>query len=282
MNASNEGYFSGAGGLELYFQSWLPERAPRGVLAIVHGHGEHCGRYANVIDTLVPHGYAVYGFDLRGHGRSPGRRGHILAWSEYREDVRAFLARIHAGHPGTPLFLWGYSLGALIALEYALRLPETLDGVIVMGAPLEPVGVAKPHLVLLAKALSRIAPGYQINLGLNVAAVTRDPQVVQAGVSDPLMHPWASVRWGTECLHAVEWVKAHPADLRLPVLFLHGEADPYNRADGVRAYFEQVGCPDKEIKVYPDALHELHNDLGREQVIADMENWMDRHLALKA
>jgi alpha-beta hydrolase superfamily lysophospholipase len=196
--------------------------------------------------------------------------------------VRAFLTRIHAEHPQVPVFLWGYSLGALIALEYALRLPETLNGVIVMGAPLEPVGVAKPHLVLLAKALSRIAPGFQVKLGLNVSAVTRDPQVIQAGVSDPLMHPWASVRWGTECLHAVEWVKAHPADLHLPVFFLHGEADPYNQPEGVRAYFEKISYPDKEVKIYPDALHELHNDLGHEQVIADMESWMSRHLARQA
>ncbi len=274
MNSTTEGTFPGADGLALFYRAWLPPDPPRAVLLFVHGHGEHCGRYGGVVDALVPRGFAVYGFDLRGHGLSPGMRGHINAWREYREDVAACLARIHADLPGAPVFLWGYSLGALIALEYAIHAPDKLRGLIVMGAPFQPTGVAKPHLVLLAKALSFVLPAYQIRLGLSVGKATHDPAVAQAGLKDPLMHPWATARWGTACMKAVDFILAHPAEVRLPLLILHGEADPYNAVAGARAYFERVTFPDKTLLTYPEAAHELHNDLGREQVIADMGAWM--------
>ena len=124
----SEGKFKGAGSLELYYQCWQPDGQPRAVVVIVHGIGEHSGRYMNVVNQLVPHGYAVYSFDNRGHGRSPGQRGYLNAWAEFREDVRAFLKKVREQEPGRSVFLMGHSLGSLIVGDYVLRDPSGLKG----------------------------------------------------------------------------------------------------------------------------------------------------------
>src|SRR5579863_7569397 len=129
------GTFRGAGEMELAYQRWLPEGTPRAALIIVHGFGEHGGRYMNIVGRLVPTGYAVYALDNRGHGRSPGQRGHINDWSEFRDDLGAFVALVSTEQAGHPLFLLGHSMGGLIVLEYAERHPEGLRGVIA-SAPL--------------------------------------------------------------------------------------------------------------------------------------------------
>ena len=152
-----EGKFAGADSTDLYYQCWKPIDGPRAVLAIVHGFGEHSGRYPNVVGHLVPRGYAVYGFDHRGHGRSPGKRGHINTWSEYRDDVRAFLQLIKQHELTRQVFLLGHSLGGLIVLEYVLRYPDGLKGVIASG-PLLARARVSPVLAVLAKVLSRVAP----------------------------------------------------------------------------------------------------------------------------
>jgi alpha-beta hydrolase superfamily lysophospholipase len=273
-----EGAFRGVGGLELYYQSWSPPQDPRGILAIVHGFGEHSGRYMNPVEHLVPQGFAVYGFDLRGHGRSPGQRGHVDAWGEYRGDVGAFLQTIADVEPARPLFLLGHSMGALIVLDYVIRHPEGLAGVIASGASIEPTGVAKPYLILLARLLSRIWPSFVLEIKLDTTALSRNPEVVRAYEEDPLVHGKSSARWGTEALDTLEWLKAHPAELTIPLLVLHGEADRLGSADGARRFFEQVGSADKTLRMYPGGYHEPHNDLDYELVLSHLEEWMQSHL----
>ena len=269
-----EGTFQGTGGIELYYQSWRADKETRGVLAIVHGFGEHSGRYANVVNHLTPQGYPIYGFDLRGHGRSPGQRGHINSWEEYREDVRGFLQVVSQGEPTLPVFMLGHSMGALIALDYLLHDPAGLRGAIISGAPLEPVGVAKPILVILARVLSRVWPRFSLPLGLDPKGISRDIEVVKAYQADPLVHGKTTVRWGTEILQTIEWVKAHAAEVRIPILLIHGGSDPLNSPDGTRSFFDKVTFPDKQIKVYPGSYHEAHNDLDYAQVVNDMAQWL--------
>jgi alpha-beta hydrolase superfamily lysophospholipase len=273
-----EGTFQGLGGLALYHQSWHPEGDPRGALAIVHGFGEHSSRYPNVVAHLVPGGYAVHGFDLRGHGRSPGQRGHISNWAEYRGDVRAFLQNVAAEEPGCPIFLLGHSLGAMIGLDYAIRQPEGLAGLVLSSIPIEPVGVAKAYLVAIARLLSRIWPKFSLEVGLDTSALSRDPEVVQAYEEDPLVHGTASARWGTETLDIVDWLKAHAAELTIPLLVVHGEEDRLDSAAGVRSLFQQAGSADKELYMYPDSYHEVHNDLNFEEMLSDLEAWLSQRL----
>ena len=272
-----EGTFQGVGGLELYWQSWRGEYAFRAALAIIHGFGEHSGRYANVVSHFIPQGYAIYGFDLRGHGRSPGQRGHINSWDEYRKDVKTFLNLISKKEPTRPVFLWGHSMGALIALDYLLHDPAGLGGAIISGAPLDPVGVAKPFLVLIARALSRVWPRFSLPLGLDPKALSRNLEVVRAYEADPLVHGKTTVRWGAEILQTIEWVKARAAEVRIPLILIHGGADPLNSPKGIRTFFEKITLTDKEMKIYPGSYHEVHNDLDHTQIMTDVTQWLERH-----
>lgn len=271
-----EGSFPGSGGLELYRQSWRPAGEARAALAIVHGMGEHSGRYGNVVQALVPRGYAVHGFDLRGCGRSPGQRGHIDAWSQFRDDVGAFLPLVAEAEPGLPLLLMGHSMGGLIVLDYVLRHPEGLAGTIASAPGLEPLGVAKPWMVRLAKLLTRVWPSFAIDVELEPEAISRDPAVVEAYAADPLCHSKASVRWGTESMAVIRWIKAHAGDLALPILMLHGTADRLVSAEGTRAFFDAVTFPDKQLRLCDGGYHEPHNDVDHAEVLADVAAWLER------
>jgi alpha-beta hydrolase superfamily lysophospholipase len=273
----NEGRFSGYGGLELYYQCWRPEAKPKAVLTITHGHGEHSGRYGNVVDWFVPRGYAVHAFDLRGHGHSAGPRGHIDRWDVLREDLGAFLALVREQERGQPVFLMGHSLGGLIALEYVLHHPEGLAGVVASGPVLSEPGIS-PFLITLSKVLSRIVPRLALKSGLDTTALSRDPAVVAAYVNDPLVHSFGTARLGAELAKAVEWTQAHAADLALPCLIVHGAEDRICPPEGSRIFYENVAFADKERQVYAGYYHEVYNDVGKEQVLAAVQAWIERHL----
>ncbi|HSP82034.1 MAG TPA: lysophospholipase [Myxococcaceae bacterium] len=273
-----EDTFESEGGLRLRYQWWRPEGEPRTVVAIVHGIGEHGGRFGNIVDYLVPRGHAVYAVDLRGHGRSPGQRGHLMRWSEYREDVRTFLGTIAAREPGRPLFLLGHSMGGLIVLEYLLRHPEGVRGTIISGAPFESVGVATPFLVTMARIMSRLWPRLPLDVPLEPEALCREPVAVARYLEDPLVHRKCSARWATEAIDANLWVKANAAALRVPLLLLHGEEDRINTAAGARGFFEAVTLPDKELYLVPGGYHEPHNDPGHEQVLQKVEAHLLAHV----
>jgi len=274
----NETSFEGADGISLYSQCWLPENPPRAVVAIVHGVGEHSGRYMNVVDYVVPNQIGVYGYDLRGYGRSPGQRGHIDSWMQYRIDLLNFLKMIRAQQLGRPIFLMGHSMGALIALDFILSEHEKIAGAIIAGAPIDPVGVGKPYLVALARILSRIYPRFSIDLGLDHDALSRIPSVLRSYKEDPLVHGKVSARWGTESLSALESVKMQGENINIPILMIHGEADRINSAEGARKFFDQIRFHDKEFRGYPGSYHEVHNDLDYQKMLSDLLDWINRHI----
>jgi alpha-beta hydrolase superfamily lysophospholipase len=272
-----EGVCQGVDGLELYYQCWCPADEPKAALVIVHGLGEHGGRYPNLVNHLVPRGYAIYACDLRGHGRSPGQRGYAGSWTEVREDVRAFVGLVQDREPGRPLFLMGHSLGGLIALEYALHCPEGLQGLIASAPGLSSEGLSAA-MVAVSRVLSGLWPRLSLETGLEAAAISRDPAVVEAYINDPLVHSKGTPRMAVEALRAIEWTMAHASDLRLPLLVVHGAADRIVPVEASRSFFERVDCSDKECREYEGCYHELHNDLGWERPVAEVGDWLDRHV----
>ncbi len=272
------GTFKGAEDLILFRQCWLPENAPRAVIVVIHGFGEHSGRYMNLVKYFVPRGYAICAFDQRGHGRSPGQRGHVNRWEEYTEDVDRFLYLIQGEHPGVPRFLFGHSMGGLIALDYALEHPDRITGVIVSGPVLSQPRVA-PWLLWVSRGLSRVWPRLQLNTHLDAEALSRDPEVVHAYQEDPLVHSMASARLGTELSQAVERVQNKAQEWQLPLLILHGAEDRVIPVEGSRRFFSQVPIKDKQLIEYPHGYHEPHNDLQKAVVLRDMEKWLDVHLS---
>lgn len=269
-----EGTFGGSGGLALYYQAWRPDGAVHGAVGIVHGIGEHSGRYGNVVNHLIPRGFAVWAYDHRGHGRSQGRRVHVDRWSQYLDDLHVFRRLVGEREPQCPLFLYGHSMGALILLEYLTVHQEGLAGAVISGAPIQPVGVAKPALVVLARVMSPLVPALAIRTKLDVEAISRDPQVVEAYRTDRSVYGTATVRWGTEALGAVARVNASLGKISLPVLLVHGGGDRLNAAEGARWAFERLGSADKTLRIYPDTYHEPHNDTNFREVLGEVGSWL--------
>ncbi len=268
--------FAGCGGLELYCRRWRSENKPKAVLSIVHGHGEHSGRYKNVADWFVPRGYSVYAFDLRGHGHSKGRRGALDDFGEFREDVQAFLGMVREAEQA-PIFLAGHSLGGLIVLDYALHDGCSVAGVVASGPVLSPPGIS-PFLLWLSKVLDRVWPNLIRESGLDTSALSRDAAVVEAYVNDPLVHSKGSARLANEMLRAVQWTQAHAAELALPCLIVHGGEDRICDPQASKLFYDRVTFADKERIEYEGYFHEVYNDLGKEQVFADIEAWLEQHL----
>ncbi|ADD29537.1 alpha/beta hydrolase [Meiothermus ruber] len=274
---TGEGYFSGAFGARLFYRCWRPEE-PRAVLVIIHGFGEHSGRYTDLATHLASRGFAVYAFDLRGHGCSPGQRGHVDTWRDYWYDLAFFRNVVESYERQTPLFIYGHSMGSLVVLDYLTYQTSGLQGAILSGVLLEPGKVANPLLAGIAHLLSRYHPTFSLRLGLDARALSRDPGVVEAYRKDPLVHNQASARWGSEVLKTIASVKAQIKNIRDPLLILHGEADTINRVEGARWLFREAASIDKELRVYPEGYHEPHNDLQKEQVLHDITDWLQRHL----
>jgi alpha-beta hydrolase superfamily lysophospholipase len=278
----NQSVFAGVGGLKLYYQSWFPEGKVKAILVIVHGLGGHSDKYSHIVEHFVSKDYAIYSLDLRGHGRSPGRRGHINNWAEFREDLKAFMELITTQHSQLPVFLLGHSLGAVIVLDYVLRYPQTaltLQGVITLAPAIGKVGVSKFRL-LLGRLLSRIWPTFTLNTGLDLAAGSRDEKVIAAYAQDTLRHTLGSARLATEYFATVAWIYDHAPEWQVPLLILHGGADRVTLPEGSEIFYQLVPYPDKQRIEYPGAYHELQDDLNYQEVLTDLENWLEKHLEL--
>ena len=183
----------GAGDMQLFAQAWLPDQPMRAVVALVHGFGEHGGRYTYLADALTAAGYALSTFDHRGHGHSPGLRGHVDRWDEFLTDIAASLEMAKALAPSAPLFLFGHSMGGLMALNYTIRSPERLAGVIASAPLLAPPNVA-PWINYVSTVLSTVKPDFCMDTGVKPQVISRDPGEVKRYGQDPYVHGRASAR----------------------------------------------------------------------------------------
>lgn len=274
---NQEGTFSGYNGLELFYQCWLPDEAAKATLIVIHGFGEHSGRYMNVVNHMILRGFAVYALDHRGHGRSPGQRGHINNFAEFHGDVKAFVSMVGEHMAGTPLFIMGHSMGGLITLDYVLRHPEGLQGVI-SSAPGLGIDGVPTILLFLASIMSRVWPSFSMDAGLDVHAVSRDPAVIKAYENDPLVHGKASARLSTEMQKAGDWCIANAHTLQLPLLMIVGTADILVSQDAIHHFYNNVTNPDKKIAVYEDGRHENHNDIHYEEVVGNIGGWLEQRV----
>ena len=276
IKQNREGTFQGVDGLELYYQSWQPRDLPRAVLVVVHGHGGHSGIFTRMIEYLVTRNYVIYSFDLRGHGRSPGQRGYINSWAEYRADLSAFLELATSQQPNLPVFLVGQSMGGTIALDYTLRESIQLQGLVLISPAL---GLSvSPWKLLVGKMLSNVRPNFALSAGIDMSTASRDRSIVAANAQDSLRHGQGTARLATELLKTIDWVNAHASELQVPLLMLHGGADLVTPLESSQIFFERLTIADKKMYEYPDSYHELHNDLNYQEILADMNDWLERHL----
>jgi alpha-beta hydrolase superfamily lysophospholipase len=266
--------FRGQGGLNLYYQCWLPAGEPLAVLVLVHGLAEHSGRYGNVVDYFVPRGYAVCSLDHRGHGKSQGLPGYVERFSHYVSDLIAFLDIARHLFPRARIIAVGHSVGGTIATAGATRAQENLDGLILSGAFVKPGASLSPAKIMAAQLLSMLLPKMGVDT-IDATAISQDEAVVQAYLNDPMVyHGKVSARLGAEIITAMWRLPGEIAVLRLPVLIMHGSEDRLSRPEGSRLLYERFGSKHKTLKLYRGYHHELFNEPGRRQVFEDMEHWL--------
>jgi acylglycerol lipase len=274
-----EGFLNENSDEHIYYQCWLPEGDLKAVLVVVHGLAEHCGRYMNVVNRFVPLGYGIYAFDFPGHGKSHGKRVFVNRFEDYTRTLSTFLEKVRSLHSEAPLFLVGHSMGSLVSAVFLLDRQEGFAGAILSG----PGAVKVPDsissaTILAGKLFSVVMPKIGL-IGLDVDGVSRDPSVVRAYVEDPLVYTGkTTARLAAEILKAMQRFPEEAARITLPILLLQGSGDRVVDPEGARMLFETVQSSDKTLKMYDGLYHEIFNEPERDQVLGDMEQWLESHL----
>jgi alpha-beta hydrolase superfamily lysophospholipase len=275
----SEDRFEGCGGRSIYFQCWQPDEAPRAIVILAHGAGEHGGRYLEFAQYFCAAGIAVAALDHNGHGHSEGTPGHVDLMEDYLFDLKAFQAEVARQFPQVPLLLVGHSLGGLIASLYLLQSQGDFVGAVLSGAAVKSELQPGFMQTLLIRVLAVVAPKIGI-LQLDAAGVSRDPEVVRKYVEDPLVHHGKmSVRKLRELFRGMTTVQDRAGEITLPILILHGGADAMTDPNGSRFLHEHIGSEDKTLKIYPGLYHEIFNEPERADVMADALNWCNAQLA---
>lgn len=274
----HEGNFTGIRNTRIYYQYWLPEGEPAAICLIVHGVAEHSGRYMNVVNHLLPRGYAVYGIDHIGHGKSEGKRVYVDRFQDYIATLKRYVDMIRGWHPETPVFLIGHSMGGLIGAEYLLRHQDDLAGAVLSGPGVKVPDDISKAVLWAGQILSVVLPGAGI-IQLDASDVSRDPAVVDAYVNDPLVHTGKiTARLGAEMIRTMQHATRCAAGIRLPILIVQGGADKLVDPAGAQMLYDSAGSADKTIKVYEGFYHEIFNEPDHGRVLADVAGWIAAHL----
>lgn len=266
--------------LQLFAQVWQPDTKPRAVVCLVHGLGEHSGRYPHLAAALTRAGYALQAFDLRGHGNSQGRRGHAPSWEALLDDISLSLAQAAARFPDAPLFLYGHSLGATLALTYCMSRQSQLAGMIATAPLLRPAIQPPAWKIALGRLMYSLWPTFSLNNELDPNGISRDRAVVQAYVDDPQVHDRISARLGLDMLQAGEWASQHGADLTQPLLLMCGSADRLCSPEAVQQFGERVNH-DCTCKSWNGLYHEIHNEPEQHEVFRTVIEWLEAHTAVR-
>ena len=265
-----------AGGATLHTRQWEPDGPVRAVVVLVHGLGEHSGRYGHVAARLTGAGYAVASFDLRGHGASDGRRGDTR-FADAFGDIDVVLTRAAERWPGRPAFLYGHSLGGLLVVAYTLDRRPAVAGVVATGPALRTALRDQKVKVALVRLLAPLLPRLTLPSGLDDRGISRDPAVVAAYRADPLVHGRASLGFAHDAMEWADAALAGAARFPVPLLLLHGGADRLTDPAGSRAFAAALGEP-ATLTVYDSLFHEIHNEPEQSRVLDDVVAWLDHHV----
>jgi len=281
MDSENrlQGTFSSKNGTLLFYQGWVPCSDPLAVVALVHALNEHSGRYNNLANEMASHGIAVYAMDLRGHGRSSGKRCYVKNFSDYCDDLDIFIELIKSRHSASKVFLLCHSLGGTISVIYAADHQEKLAGMILSAPTLKLHSSVSNRIKFFARVLSRLVPWAGVSR-LEVDSISQDPAVIKAYRRDPLVYTGKiTARMGVELMEAIEdTIPDVLPSIRLPVLIMQGTEDRLSHPDSGKFMFDSISSRDKTLKHYDGLFHEIFNEPRHAAVFADMQVWLREHV----
>jgi acylglycerol lipase len=262
-------------GLDIHSKEWVPSGTPKAAVCVLHGVGEHIGRYQPDGEALAQAGYVLAGFDQRGFGRSGGRRGHTPSLDAYFKDIDRFFEEVSRRHPDLPRVLYGMSMGGVLVLAYTPARRPNLAGVIAAAPGLRTALEEQKVKVLLARLLGQVTPTLTMKSGVDPQEISRDPQVVEAYLSDPLDHFLVTASWGRSMLQAVNMVFASASSFPLPLLLLHGTKDAIAYPRGSQEFAGLAPKDKVSLKMWDGMKHELHTDPDKAEVFRVMIQWID-------
>jgi alpha-beta hydrolase superfamily lysophospholipase len=269
-----EGRRDGAGEHGLFHRAWLPE-SPRRALLVVHGLAEHSGRYEAFGAWFAARGHAVHAYDQRGHGRSPGARGHVERFDDFLDDLDRAVGHVRRTHPGLPLALVGHSMGGLILAAFLRERKPDAFAAVSSGAALAVAERMPRGRLAAARLLRRVAPRLSVDAGLDPSTLSRDPEVVRRYVEDPLVFRRVTISLAVALHDAARRTSAGGADVALPMLVMHGERDALCPVEGSRRFYGNLRVHGSALRCYPELRHEIFNEPEAERVFGDLLGWLD-------
>ncbi len=272
----HETNFESTDGLRIFYRTWQPASEPRAIMVLNHGVNSHSGQQVWAAEQFANAGFAVYAIDMRGRGKSEGKRFSIDDVSQYTGDLHQLIKIAKQAHPGLKLFLLGHSAGGVVACTYTLDHQEELAGLICESFAFQ---VPAPAFLLsVIRFLDKILPGLPV-LKLKMKDFSRDPAAVAELEADPLTKGEVQpVRTVAALLRAGDRMIAEFPLITLPLMILHGTEDHATKYQGSQLFFDTAGSKDKTLKLYEGHFHDLLNDFGKEEVMADILGWIEAHL----
>lgn len=263
-------------GISIHACEWKPDDPARAVVVLIHGVGEHIGRYEHVARMFTDNHYAMIGADLVGHGNSGGQRGHIDAYDEYLDIIDRLLDEAESRYPNLPRFLYGHSLGSNLGLYYAQKRKPGIAGMIATAPALEVTNVP-PLKMAFGKLMLNLYPRFKMTNSLDVTGLSQDEKVVAAYQADPLVHPYVSVQLGLDLIRVGKEILENSAKLKLPLLLMQGGKDRLVNPSGAREFASRLDGKVSYIEI-PGGYHELHNEPNKQEVFQIWLNWLDKTL----
>ncbi|MDP6936456.1 MAG: alpha/beta hydrolase [Candidatus Marinimicrobia bacterium] len=260
----------------LFQQAWKTKLPTKAHVLLIHGLGDHSGRFSHLVNFLNNWGANLTAIDLQGHGKSPGKRGHFHSYNSVMDDIERTLQKLQREADSLPVFLYGHSMGGNLVLNYCLRKCPQIKGVIATSPALKPAFKPPLYKTLPAKILYTILPGFTVPNGLDLTGVSREPSVIDAYKNDPFVHDRISVQLAVDLLDSGKWALENAHLLQLPALLLHGDADTLTHHDATKAFAQKSDS--STFESFTGAYHELHNDLDKEKVFDTIVEWLEKQV----
>ncbi|MFP6581678.1 MAG: alpha/beta hydrolase [Candidatus Hydrogenedentota bacterium] len=263
--------------MSLFRKSW-PLHAPKANVLIVHGYAEYCERYDHVAERLNEHGYAVYSYDQRGHGNSPGTLGQIPSFDALTDDLAKVLNTLQDEvDEHLPFFIWGHSMGGLVTSACTIRHQPDITGLVLTSPGVKADETVSPVLKALSGIIAAVLPKVPVH-ALDPTGISRDEVEVKKYIEDPLVyHGKILAQTGNQLVKTIDFVEANYGKITVPTLIMHGTEDRLVNVIASEALHAGMSSSDKTLKIYDGGYHELFNDIIREEFFTDLFAWLDAH-----
>ncbi len=269
-----EGHFRGFDGAELFYQTWEPPNSC-GTIVVTHGLAEHSECYQRLVDGMLPHGWTMCGWDMRGHGKSEGKRGAVNSFDDFSQDLKVLAETINKINLPKPYFLLGHSMGGLVNINALIKFGDLGFTAATFSSPLLGIALPVPAVKdMAARFLKSWIPSLTLNNEIIYEDLTRDESVYRTYDRDPLRHDRISLALYLGMIDTFNFALLNAGKIRLPILMQLAGDDKITSRKAAERFFERLGSQRKDLKVYKGYYHEIFNDIGRETVYTDLNNFL--------